>query len=49
MAREKKIIFGPKLFPSLSKNKDIQKSWKDFTVLTEHLSLAEEQLSTDQR
>jgi len=23
--------------------------WKDFTVLTEHLSLAEEQLSIDQR
>jgi len=39
----------PKLFPSLSKNKEIQKLWKDFTVLTEHLSLAEEQLSTDQR
>jgi len=47
---EKKKLFEtidiPKLFPSLSKNKEIQKLWKD---LTEHLSLAEVQLSTDQR
>ena len=39
----------PKLFPSLKNNEAIQKLWKDFAVLTEHLALSEEQLSTDQR
>jgi len=54
MALRKNRLFEtidlPKLFPSLTVAKiEIQKLWKDFTVLTKHLLLAEEQLSTDQR
>ena len=50
---EKKRLFGnidiPRLFPSLTNNEDLQKLWKNFASLMEHLSLSEEQLDIEQR